>query len=173
MNGCYVQVHYTGTLENGEIFDSTSASTPVEVKMGEGQFIEGFESALMDMAVNEKKTITLPPEKAYGMRDETLERTFMRSQLPADLNPAKGDTLALSSAEGQTIPVLVKVSDPEKIVVDLNHPLAGRILTFDIEIAGITEHPTQAGCGCGCDCSSSSPQNDSSCGGCGSPGNCR
>jgi peptidylprolyl isomerase len=171
-NGCYVQVHYTGTLENGDVFDSTTGGTPLEIKMGAGQLIEGFESALLDMSVSEKKSITLAPDKAYGMRDETLQRSFERTKLPAGMNPSIGDTLALKTAQGQTVPVVVQEIDQEKIVVDLNHPLAGKVLKFDLEIAGISDQPTQNGCGCGCDTTASTSPNGDPCGGCSTPGAC-
>jgi peptidylprolyl isomerase len=157
-NGHYVSVHYKGTLENGEVFDTSEGRHPMEVQMGAGQIIAGFEKALMGMALNEKKAITLEPEQAYGHRDDSLTHSFARSDIPAEMNVEVGQTVALSSPEGQQVPAQVIEADDEKVVVDLNHPLAGKALTFDIEIVGISNSPTQqpAGCGTGCHCSSDS-----------------
>jgi peptidylprolyl isomerase len=108
------------------------------------------------MALNEKKTFTLEPEEAYGQKDESLKRTFAKKDLPSEMNPEIGMTVALMTPEGQQIPAHIIEVDDDNVVVDLNHPLAGEILTFEIEIKGISDTPTQkpAGCGGGCDCSS-------------------
>lgn len=155
-NGQFVRVHYKGTLQNGEVFDTSEGRHPLEVQMGAGQIISGFEEALMGMSLNEKKVFTLEPEDAYGKRDESLTHSFPRSDVPAEINPEVGQTVALSSSEGQQVPATITAVDDEKVVVDLNHPLAGETLTFDIEVVGISATATQdpAGCGGGCVCSS-------------------
>lgn len=157
-NGQYVSVHYKGTLDNGEVFDTSEGRHPMEVQMGGGQVITGFEKALMGMALKEKKVFTLEPEEAYGFRDESLTHSFARSEIPAEMDVEVGQTVALSSPEGQQVPAQVVEADDQKVVVDLNHPLAGKTLTFDIEIVGISNSPTQqpAGCGTGCHCASDS-----------------
>ena len=154
-SGLFVSVHYKGTLKNGEVFDTSEGRHPMEVEMGAGNLIAGFEKALMGMALNEKKVFTLNPEDAYGHRDDSLTHSFPRADVPAEMNPEVGMTVALASQEGQQVPALITEVDDEKVVVDLNHPLAGESLTFDIEVVGISEKPTQnpAGCGSGCDCS--------------------
>ena len=154
--GQFVSVHYKGTLQNGEVFDTSEGRHPLEVKVGAGQIISGFEEALMGMSLNERKVFTLDPEDAYGQKDENLTHSFPRTDVPADINPEVGQTVALSSAEGQQVPALITEVDDEKVVVDLNHPLAGETLTFDIEVVGISATATQdpAGCGHGCVCSS-------------------
>ena len=155
-NGLFVSVDYTGTLENGEVFDSSQGSRPLEVKMGSGQILKGFENALEGMALNEKKVFSLSPEDAFGKRNEELTHTFNRTELPPASDPKVGEILSLSTQDGQQFPARIAQVDDEKIVVDLNHPLAGQTLTFDIEVVGISDTPTQApmGCGSGCDCSS-------------------
>ncbi len=157
-NGQYVSVHYKGTLDNGEVFDTSEGRHPMEVQMGGGQVITGFEKALMGMALKEKKVFTLEPEEAYGFRDESLTHSFARSEIPAEMDVEVGQTVALSSPEGQQVPAQIVEADDQKVVVDLNHPLAGKTLTFDIEIVGISNSPTQqpAGCGTGCHCASDS-----------------
>jgi peptidylprolyl isomerase len=154
--GKFVSVNYTGTLESGEQFDSSEGRPPLEFKVGAGQMIKGFEAAVMGMALNEKKTITLAPGEAYGDRDDKQMHEFPRDQVPAEIDPQVGQTLALTSPQGQQIPARIAAVDQEKITFDLNHPLAGETLTFDIEVVGISDAPTQqpAGCGSGCDCSS-------------------
>ena len=153
-NGLYVSVDYTGTLQNGEVFDSSQNSQPLEVQMGVGQLIEGFERELLGMALNERKTFTLSPEEAYGQRDEDLTRDFARSDFPAELEPHVGMTIGLQTTEGRRMPALITHLDKDKLSVDLNHPLAGESLTFDIEVVGISATPTQSrsGCGCGSNC---------------------
>lgn len=156
-NGLYVQVAYTGTLENGEVFDASSDGGPLEVQMGAGQLIKGFEEALLGMALNETKRFTLAPEAAYGPRDESRVHTFARKDVPPEMDPAVGQTVALQTPDGHQIPARITRVDEESLTLDLNHPLAGEALTFDIEVLGITAEPTQAedGCGCqgGCGCS--------------------
>jgi peptidylprolyl isomerase len=155
-SGHFVSVHYKGTLQNGEVFDTSEGRHPLEVEMGAGQIIPGFEEALMGMSLNEKKVFTLDPEDAYGQKDESLTHSFPRADVPAEINPEVGQTLALSSPEGRQFPAMITEVDDEKVVVDLNHPLAGQTLTFDIKVVGISATATQdpAGCGSGCACSS-------------------
>ena len=154
--GHFVSVHYKGTLENGEVFDTSEGRHPMEVEMGAGQIITGFERVLMGMALNEKKVFTLDPEDAYGQKDDSLNHSFPRKDVPAEINPKVGQTVALSSPEGKQVPATITEVDDEKVVVDLNHPLAGQTLTFDIEVVGISDTATQdpAGCGSSCACSS-------------------
>ncbi len=155
-NGVFVGVEYTGTLDNGEQFDSSQDRAPLEFKVGEGQMIKGFEDAVMGMKLNEKKTFTLSPEEAYGERDENYTHEFPTAEIPPEVAPEVGQTLALTSPEGHHIPARIIAVDEEKVTFDLNHPLAGQSLTFDIQIMSISDTPTQKpmGCDSGCDCSS-------------------
>ena len=154
--GMFVSVDYKGSLENGEIFDSSHGRQPLEIQMGAGQLIKGFEKELLGMAVNEKKVFTVEPEDAYGRRDEDLSQSFARSDVPPELNPRVGMTVGVRSPEGHQIPARITYVDNEKLTLDLNHPLAGETLTFEIEVKGISNTPTQSpsACGSGCDCSS-------------------
>jgi len=153
-SGLFVSVDYTGTLDNGEVFDSSEGRQPMEVQMGAGNVIPGFESAIMGMSLNETKTFTLSPEEAYGQRDESHMHDFPRSEVPSGMAPEVGQTLMLSTPQGQHIPARVDSIDDEKVTFDLNHPLAGQSLTFKIEVVGISETATQQHAGCGSDCSS-------------------
>ena len=158
-NGHFVKVDYTGTLENGDTFDSSRNSQPIEVEVGAGKVIKGFENALVGMAAKEKKTFTLSPEEAYGLRDENMEQSFMRSELPEGFDPKVGQVLAVRNSEGGQMPATVKHKDDEKVTVDLNHPLAGKNLTFEIEVLEISNEPSPASCtpsacgSCSCTCS--------------------
>ena len=154
--GLYVSVDYKGTLQNGEVFDTSLGSQPLEIKMGVGQLIEGFEKELMGMSLNEKKTFTLNADDAYGQRDENLTRDFARADFPPEMEPRIGMMITLQSPDGRQMPAKITHLDDEKLSVDLNHPLAGESLTFEIEVVDINETPTQShtGCGSGCDCAS-------------------
>lgn len=171
-DGLFVTVHYTGKLENGEVFDTSANRAPLEFQVGGGQIIQGFEANIKGMKVSEKKTFSLPPDQAYGERDETLERSFARDQIPSDVNPKVGDTVALQNQQGQQVPATVTAADDEKIVVDLNHPLAGKTLEFEVEVTGISDQPSQSSCGCGCSADCSDPGSGSCGEGCGSGGCC-
>lgn len=145
-NGHFVKVDYTGTLENGDMFDSSRNSHPIEVEVGTGGVIKGFEEALIGMVNNEKKTFTLSPEEAYGNRKESLEQSFIRSELPQGFEPQVGQVLALRNPQGGQLPATVKHADDEKITVDLNHPLAGKTLTFEIEVLEINDEAGPSSC---------------------------
>jgi peptidylprolyl isomerase len=152
--GHFVKVNYTGTLDNGAVFDSTESCHPMEVEVGSGNVLRGFEDALIGMARNEKKVFSLAPEDAYGQRDESLEQSFDRSEVPPDFQPAIGEVVGLQTERGDQVLATVKHVDSEKITVDLNHPLAGQSLTFEVEVNEINDHPSPTpSCGCGCSCS--------------------
>lgn len=156
-NGLFVSVEYTGTLQNGEVFDTSQGRQPLEFKVGAGQMIPGFESAVKGMALNEKKTVTLAPDEAYGQYNDDLKRDFPRTDIPPGMDPQTGQRVGMTTPDGQQIPATIVHVDDEKVTIDMNHPLAGENLTFDIEVVGINETATQAPVGCagGCgDCSS-------------------
>ena len=154
--GQFVSVHYKGMLQNGEVFDSSEGRHPLEVEMGAGQIISGFEKALMGMSLNEKKVFTLAPEDAFGQKDESRIHSFPREDVSAEVNSEVGQTVAISLQGGRQVPGIITEVDDEKVVVDLNHPLAGQTLTFDIEVVGISATATQdpAECANGYICSS-------------------
>jgi peptidylprolyl isomerase len=151
-SGMFVSVDYKGTLTNGDVFDTSHGRQPLEVKMGAGQLITGFENELMGMSLNQKKTFTLDPEEAYGQRNDDLTQNFPRADIPPELNPKVGMTVGMHTPEGHQIPAKIVHLDDEKVTLDMNHPLAGESLTFEIEVVGISDTPTQAPAGCGCDC---------------------
>ncbi len=132
-----VKVHYTGKLTTGEVFDSSENREPIEFTVGAGQMIPGFDAAVNGMELNEKKTINIPAEEAYGPRREEMIQKVGREQLPADMKPEIGQTLVAGSPDGQQMQVIVTEVAEDSIVVDANHPLAGQELIFDIELVEI------------------------------------
>ena len=155
-NGIFVSVDYKGTLQNGEVFDTSSERQPLEVQIGADKVIKGFEEALLGMSLNEKKSFTIEPEDAYGQRDESLKRVFARAEVPPEIDLQVGQIVGIRSQEGQQIPASIVQVDDENVTADMNHPLAGEVLHFEIEVVGISSTPTQDPdeCGHGCDCSS-------------------
>ncbi|HKK88347.1 MAG TPA: peptidylprolyl isomerase [Saprospiraceae bacterium] len=132
-----VKVHYTGRLTTGEQFDSSEGRDPLEFELGAGQMIPGFDEAVEGMELNEKKTVTLSPDQAYGPVHDQLINEVDRKQLPADMKPEVGQTLMASSPDGQQTRVQVTEVKDNSIVIDANHPLAGKELVFDIELVEI------------------------------------
>jgi len=158
-NGKYVSVAYTGKLGNGEVFDSSEGRTPLEVQIGAGDVIKGFEAALMGMALNEKKVFTIPPEDAYGTKKPNLKQIVPRASVPPQMDPQVGMMIGLMTPQGERVPARIAQVDDQQITLDLNHPLAGEALTFEIEVVGISDTPTQecsdcSSCGCSDGCES-------------------
>lgn len=155
-NGDYVQVHYTGALENGDVFDSSDGRGPLEFQAGGGMVIPGFNDAVMGMEINEEKQVVLPPDQAYGPRRDDMERDFSTEMLGGQ-KVEVGQMLQFSSPHGP-MPAQVLEVTLDKFRVDFNHPLAGKTLVFTIKLAGISDQPTQQSCSCGCsatDCGTS------------------
>jgi peptidylprolyl isomerase len=145
--GDFVQVHYTGTLEDGSVFDSSQGRQPLEFQAGGQGIIAGFNNAVMDMAVDEVKEVTLPPEEAYGQPSAEAQREFPCDML-GEMKIAVGQDLMFSTPRGPVSGKVLEVG-PDTFLVDFNHPLAGKTLKFEIRVVGISDHPTQVGCGCG------------------------
>ena len=139
-----VKVHYTGKLADGEVFDTSDGKEPIEFTLGQGQLIPGFEKGLIDMKLNEKKTINMTKDDAYGEVNETLIQEVKKTDLPQDMEPKVGMGLVSKSPEGQEINLMVVEVKEETIVIDGNHPLAGRDLIFDLEVVEITASEIKA-----------------------------
>ncbi len=136
-DGDTVRVHYTGTLEDGTTFDTSVGREPLEFTLGEGQMIPGFEKAVYGLQVGKSKTVTIPAEEAYGPHRDDLVIVVEREQLPADLDPKVDQQLQMQQADGRTAVVIVTDVSEATITVDANHPLAGKDLTFEIELVEI------------------------------------
>jgi peptidylprolyl isomerase len=135
--GDTVKVHYTGKLEDGTVFDTSTDSDPLQFTIGDGQIIPGFEQAVVGMNSGESKTIKVPVDEAYGPHREEMVLVVDRNQLPADLIPEVGQQLQSRQPDGQTIVVTVTDISESSVTVDANHPLAGKDLTFDIQLIEI------------------------------------
>ena len=137
-DGNTVKVHYTGTLADGTMFDTSREREPLEFTLGEGQLIPGFEDATRDMQVGQVKTVTIPAEEAYGPHHDEMVRVVQRDQLPDGLDPAVGQQLQMQRADGKPVAAFVSDVSEDAITVDANHPRAGKDLTFEIELLETT-----------------------------------
>lgn len=135
--GDNVQIHYTGTLDDGSQFDSSEGREPLAFVLGSGQVIPGFDQAVDGMAVGEKKTVRLESAEAYGERHEEMVQEVPKSALPDDMEVEMGMPLQAQGPDGQVMNLVVAGVSEESIVVDGNHPLAGQALTFAIELVSI------------------------------------
>lgn len=136
-SGDTVHIHYTGRLADGTVFDSSRERDPLEFTLGEGDVIPGFEEAVAGMEPGETKTATIPAADAYGDRRDDLVMQVGRDQLPDDLDPEVGQRLGMRTGDGKTVEVRVTAAGPDAVELDANHPLAGRDLTFDIELVRV------------------------------------
>lgn len=135
--GDTVKVHYTGKLEDGTVFDTSTERDPLEFTIGEGEVISGFEQAVVGMAPGEKKTATIPPEEAYGPHRDDMTLTVDRDQFPEDIEPQMGQQLRVQQSDGRAAIVTISEVSESTVTLDANHPLAGRSLMFDIQLVDI------------------------------------
>ncbi|MFT4244375.1 MAG: FKBP-type peptidyl-prolyl cis-trans isomerase [Candidatus Woesearchaeota archaeon] len=134
-----VSIHYTGTLEDGTIFDSSEGKEPLEFIFGIGQIIPGLEEGLEGLKVGDKKKVeNITPDKAYGPKLDEAMQEVPKSQLPEDLDVEVGMQLAAQGPQGP-IPVVIAKVKEESVVVDFNHPLAGKTLTFEVEVTALRD----------------------------------
>ncbi|HQM91908.1 MAG TPA: peptidylprolyl isomerase [Syntrophales bacterium] len=136
-SGDTISVHYTGKVENGEIFDTSSGRRPLTFTVGTGQIIRGFDEAVVGMTTGQKKTVTIPPEQGYGHRQVELIVDIPKDAVPEDMEIEKGMMIELVDPQGNKMPAEVFEIHDELIRMDLNHFLAGKTLVFDIEIVAI------------------------------------
>lgn len=137
-SGDNVTIHYTGKLADGTIFDSSEGREPLPFTIGKGQVIEGFEEAVIGMKLGEAKTVTIPSEKAYGPRNEQMIINVPIDQVPPDITPEVGMQLELMNEANQPVIVRITQITEEHVSLDANPPLAGKDLTFDIELVTIS-----------------------------------
>lgn len=136
-NGDIVQVHYTGTLENGTVFDTSEGREPLEFTLGQGRMIPGFEQAVLGMKIGESKTVTIPADEAYGPYSDDMVQVINREELTNIPNPEVGQQLYGSQTDGTTITGTITNVTDTTVTVDFNPPLAGENLTFEIELMSI------------------------------------
>jgi peptidylprolyl isomerase len=136
-NGDTVKVHYTGKLDDGTVFDTSADREPLQFTIGEGQLIPDFEQAIVGMSPGETKNIQIPSDRAYGPHHEEMVMVVNRSEFPNDLKPEVDQRLQVRQPDGQSFAVTVTDVSESKVTLDGNHPLAGKDLTFDIQLAEI------------------------------------
>lgn len=137
--GDTVKVHYTGKLEEGVPFDSSMGADPLEIKLGSGRFILGFEEAIVGMSPSETKTVKIPPEKAYGLYREDRVIKMDKKDLPEDIVPQEGMVLEICASNGTAVPVQITEVTESTVTLDANHPLVEQTLTFEIHLVEIVE----------------------------------
>jgi len=135
--GNIVAVHYTGKLADGTVFDTSYSRAPLQVKLGSGKLISGFEKAVIGMNKGEKKTVVIPSAEAYGPRQDKAVVEMERKSLPSNFEPKVGQRLELTQEDDTNVLVTVTAVSEKTITVDANHPLAGKDLTFEIELVSI------------------------------------
>jgi len=136
-DGDTVKVHYTGTLENGEVFDTSEEREPLEFTLGQGQLIPGFEKAVIGLNVGDSTKVDIPSVEAYGEMREDLVINVPKDQLPADVEPQVGMQLQVNQPNGQPVPVRITGISDTELTLDANHPLAGKDLSFEIELVEV------------------------------------
>ncbi len=133
-----VTLHYVGTFEDGREFDNSHVrGEPLTFTVGSGQMITGFETNVLGMKKGESKTFSLNPEDAYGVVKDNLFQTYPRNQFPPDFEITVGKMINVPTNDGQIFPAVINFSDDENVVLDFNHPMAGKKLNFDIEIINV------------------------------------
>jgi len=135
--GSTVLLHYTGTLEDGTEFDSSRGGEPLKFTVGRGEVISGFEEAVFGMTPGETKTFTIPADEAYGQRRDDLVMQVAQNQFPPEITFEVGQQYPVEVAEEQVILVTVIGLDDETVTLDANHPLAGKDLTFSVELVAV------------------------------------
>ena len=135
--GDTVRIHYTGTLADGTEFDSSQGRDPLEFTVGSGQIIPGLDQAIPGMAVGDSKSVEVPAESAYGAVNPAAIQKVPRSQVPDEIPLEVGLQLQVQAPDGRVVPVTVSEMDEESVTLDMNHPLAGKNLTFAIELVAI------------------------------------
>lgn len=135
--GDTVQVHYTGTLSDGSVFDSSRDSAPIGFTLGTGQVIPGFDNAVIGMEIGDEKTFTIPSAEAYGEHDPRMVQDVPRTEMPGDMDIFLGMSLTASGSDGREIALVVTELTDTTVRLDANHPLAGQDLTFAIQLVSI------------------------------------
>lgn len=137
--GDRVKIEYTGTLDDGTIFDSSSDhGSPLEFEVGSGQVIKGFDDAIVGMNEGEEKQFNIAPAEAYGEHDSTLVQKVPRAIFPPDAELAPGLLFEAGLPTGEKVPATITEINEGVVSVDLNHPLAGKRLTFKIRVSSVT-----------------------------------
>jgi peptidylprolyl isomerase len=132
--GTVLEIHYTGKLNDGTVFDSSRERDPLQITLGQGMVIPGFEQAVQDMAIGETKTVTIPSDEAYGAYNPDMVVQIPSENFPPEIPQEAGEHVVLRTPEGQEVPALIMEVADGKVSLDANHPLAGQDLTFELEL---------------------------------------
>ena len=135
--GDTVRVHYKGRLHDGSVFDSSEGGDPIEFTIGANQVIQGFEQAVVGMTAGDTKVQAIPADEAYGERQEALVFEVPRSAVQEGMDLSVGDMVEVQLPDGHTAPMHVAAMNDDTMTLDANHPLAGKELTFDLELVQI------------------------------------
>ncbi len=138
-DGDTIKVHYTGKLDDGSVFDSSADRDPLKFKLGGNRIIRGFENAVIGMEPGGKSTVKIPADEAFGPYKGEMIMEVKKEDLPTDLEPKIGQKFNLQQSDDQTIIVTVTELTGDTVTLDANHPLAGKDLSFDIELLEIVE----------------------------------
>jgi len=150
--GEWIKVEYTGTLDDGTIFDGTSVNggDPLKFQVGTGQLVKGFDESVQGKASGEEYSIRLEPSEAYGEYKGGLTHKVPRDQFPKGAELQPGLMIMVSGPQGQ-MPASIKSVGDDEVIIDLNHPMAGKVLNFKIKIVETNCEPDPpSACGCGC-----------------------
>ncbi len=134
--GKQISLDYTLTIE-GKVIDSSEDRTPLKYTQGKGEIIPGLEKELEGLKVGDEKTVVVPPEEAYGLSDPNAFQEVPRSSLPPEIKPQAGMNIQAKDATGNVFPVEITEVKEDTVVINFNHPLAGKTLKFDIKIVSI------------------------------------
>jgi FKBP-type peptidyl-prolyl cis-trans isomerase 2 len=135
--GDHVSMHFTGMTEDRKVFATTKGREPVTFRIGSGTVIPGVENGVVGMQIGESRRITIPPEEGFGVRREQLVTTVKKEDFPQGSAPAVGKEFKVQVSEGKTMEVRVTEIKGNEVVLDANHPLAGKTLKFDVEVLNI------------------------------------
>lgn len=137
--GDHVKVHFTGKMDNGEVFATSQGYEPLEFNVGDGSVLPGVDTAVVGMAKGEHKVVTLPPSDGFGEQNDSLILVVDRSHFPEGFEPQEGMELQLPQPDGGFVflKILQILENENKIKLDANHPLAGKTLTFELELLEI------------------------------------
>jgi len=138
-NGKVVSIHYTLTLEGGEVVDSSEGQAPFEYLHGASNIVAGLEKALTGLAVDAPFQVAVAPEEGYGMRQDGNEQRISRKVFPPNVKIAVGMQLAAKGDDGQPMPFWIAKIEEDVVTIDFNHPLAGETLHFAGKVVGIRE----------------------------------
>lgn len=138
-NGKQVELHFALKLENDQVVDTTFDKDPAKLVVGDGNLPEGFEELLVGLEAGDKHSFVVPPEKAFAQPNPNNVQTVKRSDFPADMELEEGLMVSFADANQAELPGVISSMDESEVVVDFNHPLAGKVLKFDVEIITVSD----------------------------------